>query len=178
MVLTHFNRSQLCNRLRVSLPGLLFLLWLIMSSGIVNAQDRPVWLNPWGTPEKPLNCEENLIHIEIVARLASEESQRDKVLIIVARLGDNESSQELNRRRLHNLRVSLTENLRVDPQRLIMASGEKVRGSGRVEFYLAGKLIGALPIARGKDLCVDCCDIDERYYPYRKNEKRGRQRRE
>jgi hypothetical protein len=174
MLLTNLE-SIPSNRLRgVLYPALIFVAWLIMSSGIVNAQDRRVWLNPWGIPEKPLNCEENLIHMEIAAQLASEESQRAGVIIAIARLGDSENSQELNSRRLHNVRVSLTDNLKIEPRRLIIASGERVRGYGRVEFYLGGKLIGGLLVKRGKDLCVDCCDIDERYYPYRKSKKRQR----
>ena len=167
--MAHFGRSKRNNRLGASYPTLVLLLWLIVSSSTGNAQDRPGWPKPWGILEKPLGCEENMIYMEAAATLTSEESQRDKVLIVVARLGDHERFQGLNRRRLHNLRVNLTENLRVDPQRLVMTSGEKVRGNGRVEFYLGGKLIGALLVARGKDLCVDCCDIDERYYPHRKN---------
>lgn len=173
MFLKNFGNSKPINRRGVPGLALRLLLWLIVSSSIVNAQDRPGWLKPWGILEKPLNCEENVIHIEIAAELTVE-SQRDSVLIVIARLGDNESSQQLNRRRLHNLRVSLTENLHVDPRKLVMASGEKVRGNGRMEFYLGGKLIGGLLVERGKDLCVDCCDIDERYYPYRKNKKRRR----
>ncbi len=139
---------------------------------IVNAQDRPVWLHPWDAPEQPLNCEENIIHLEIIAELTSVERPRDGVLIVIARLGDGERSQELNRRRLYNVRVALMNNRQIDPQRLIMTSGERVRGYGRVEFYLGGKLMGGLRVARGKDLCVACCDIDERYYPYLKNKKR------
>ncbi len=153
---------------------LVITLWLVMNSIFVEAQDRPAWLKPWSIPEKPLNCEENLIHMEIAAQLTSEESQREGVLIAIARLGDGEQLQELNYRRLHNVRVSLTENLGVEPQRLVVASGEQVRGYGRVEFYLGGGLIGTLPVERGKDICVDCCDIDERYYPYRRGNKRRR----
>jgi hypothetical protein len=147
-------------------------LWLIVGGNLANAQERPAWLKPWGVPEQPLNCEENLIHMEIAAQLMAEDKQRDGVFIAIAHLGDGEHLQELNRRRLHNVRVSLIENLNVDSRRLILASGEPVRGYGRVEFYLDGKMIGGLPIQRGKDLCVDCCDIDERYYPYRKDNKR------
>lgn len=159
-----------------SIIGFLFLCTLLLGLGYgaANAQEHPAWLNAWGIPEKPLSCEENLIHIEIVGKLASEEDQRTGMMIVIARLGDGERLQELNRRRLHNVRVSLTENLGVDPRRIVVASGEKVNGLGRVEFYLGGKLVGGLPVKRGKDLCADCCDIDERYYPYRRDGKRRR----
>jgi hypothetical protein len=171
MILTNL-KSKPSKRLRsVLYPALSFVAWLIISSSTVTAQDRPVWLKPWGIPEGPLNCEENVIHMELAAQLASEESQRAGVIIAIARLGDGENLQELNSRRLHNVRVSLTDNLKIEPRRLVIASGQRVRGYGRIEFYLGGKLIGGLLVKRGKDLCVDCCDIDERYYPYRKRKK-------
>jgi hypothetical protein len=150
------------------------LLLIVLGSTIVAAQDRPAWLKPWGTPEKPLNCEENNLHLDLLANLTTVEGPRDGVLIVVARLGDGERSQQLNVRRLHNVRVGLMDNRRIDPQRVMLTSGEPVGGFGRVEFYLGGKLMGVLRIERGKDICVACCDIDERYYPYREKKKRRR----
>jgi hypothetical protein len=145
---------------------------IVLASTILHAQDRPVWLKPWGTVEKPLNCEENNLHLDLLANLTTVEGPRDGALIVIARLGDGERSQQLNLRRLHNVQVGLLDNRRIDPARVILTSGDRVAGSGRVEFYLGGKLMGVLRIERGKDICVACCDIDERYYPYRAKKKR------
>jgi hypothetical protein len=158
----------------VQCRALLFLLSVIVMTHIVKAQTRPAWLHPWDTPEKPMNCEENVLHLDILAELTTVEGPPDGVLIVIARLGDGERSQELNRRRLYNVRVALMNNRRIDTQRLVLTSGDRVRGYGRVEFYLGGKLMGGLRVARGKDLCVACCDIDDRYYPYLKDKKRVR----
>jgi hypothetical protein len=105
-------------------------------------------------------------------RLATEVDNRDGVVIAIARLGDGESRQELSRRRLHNVLTVLTDNLGLRRERIVLASGERVRGYGRVEIYVGGKLVDALLVDRGRDLCVDCCDIDERYYPHRRDRSR------
>ena len=126
----------------------------------------------WGVPDKPLTCEQNLINIENTAKVMVEERLRDGVLILIARRGDRENTPSLDERRLHNVRVGLTDNLGTDPEQVVTTTGERVRGYGRVEFYLRGNLMGVLLAERGKDLCVDCCDIDDRYYPYFKSKKR------
>ena len=94
-------------------------------------------------------------------------------MIAIARLGTGEVSRELSRRHLKNIRVYLREQ-GLSEGKLVVAIGERVRGSGRVEMYVGGKLIETLLANRRKDLCVDCCDIDERYYPYRKDKRRRR----
>jgi hypothetical protein len=96
---------------------------------------------------------------------------KDGVVIAIARLGTGEVSKGLSRRRLENVRVYLRDQ-GLSEERLIVAEGEKLKGYGRVEMYVAGKLIKSLLANRNKDLCVDCCDIDERYYPYRKDRRR------
>lgn len=146
--------------------------WLAFGDGLVVAQDRPPSPIPYGFSDRPRDCEINLIRMEGVNRFATEESNRDSVVIAVARLGDGEYRQELNRRRLQNVMTSLTDNLGLRRERVVLASGERIRGYGRVELYVGGKLVDALLVNRGRDLCVDCCDIDERYYPYRRD--RGR----
>lgn len=144
--------------------------WLCF--GIVTAQDHPPSPIPYGFSDKPRDCEINLIRMEGVNKLATADGNRDSVIIAIARLGDGEYAQELNRRRLQNVLTVLTENLGLRKDRVVMASGERLRGYGRVEVYVGGQLVDALLVKRHKDLCVDCCDIDTRYYPYRKDKKR------
>ncbi|HMG72322.1 MAG TPA: hypothetical protein VK582_02385 [Pyrinomonadaceae bacterium] len=150
---------------------LIFISWLACAS-LVIAQERASSSIPYGFSDKPRDCEINIIRIESLKKLASAESNRDNAVIAVARLGDGEFAQDLNHRRLANVMTVLTGNLGMKKERVVIASGERVRGYGRVEVYVGGQLVDALLVHRGKDLCVDCCDIDPRYYPYRKDKKR------
>ncbi|HEY0003360.1 MAG TPA: hypothetical protein VGB17_01025 [Pyrinomonadaceae bacterium] len=150
-------------------PLLLIFGWWLVCSSFMLAQDRTSSPIPYGFSNKPRDCEINLIRIEGVNKLATVESHRNSVVIVIARLGDGEYMQKLNRRRLQNVLTALTVNFGLKKERVVIASGERVRGYGRVEVYVSGQLVDALLVARGKDVCVDCCDIDERYYPYRKD---------
>jgi hypothetical protein len=151
---------------------LLIIALLISGSWLASGQDRPASPIPYGFSDRPGDCEINLIRMEGVNRLATEQSNRDGVVIAVARLGDGEYRQELNRRRLQNVLTVLRDNLGLREERVVLASGGRVRGYGRVEIYIGGKLVDALLVDRGRDLCVDCCDIDERYYPHRRDKSR------
>jgi hypothetical protein len=138
--------------IKKQLAPLIFISWLACS-GLVIAQERASSI-PYGFSEKPRDCEINIIRIEGLKKLAAEESNRDRVVIAVARLGDGEYAQELNRRRLANVMTALIVNLGMKKERVVIASGERVRGYGRVEVYVRGQLVDALLVNRGKDLCV------------------------
>lgn len=127
----------------------------------------------WGIPEAPLNCEGNLSYLETAAQRTLEELGEGKLLIIIARRGKNENKSKINSRRLHNIRISLVENLKIPAQYIIFTEGEPIDGFGQVGFYLSGRLIGALTVKRNKDICVDCCEMDNRYYPYRQTKKKS-----
>ncbi len=157
--------------MKKELALLIFASWLACGC-LVIAQDRKSSSIPYGFSDKPRDCEINIIRMESLEKLAAAESNRDSVVIAVARLGDGEYAQELNRRRLQNVMTVLTDNLGMKKERVVIASGERVNGYGRVEVYVGGQLGDALLVNRGKDLCVNCCDIDKRYYPYRRDKKR------
>ena len=79
-----------------------------------------------------------------IALLAQSAHEGD-LIILIARLGDRETSTSLNRRRLRTVR----EYLPVEPglnrqpipdKDIITAIGDRVRGKGRIEAYLRGKL--------------------------------------
>ena len=123
---------------------------------------------------KPTNCEINIIRMEAVTKHAVQEIANGGVIIAIARLGDGERLREINQRRLHNVWVYLTAYQSFAPKKVITAEGDRASGYGRVELYVGGKLVDALLIDRGKDLCVECCDGDERYYPYLKDKKQKR----
>jgi hypothetical protein len=117
-------------------------------------------------------CEEHSAFLDVISQDALLGAGKDGVLIAIARLGAGESRKDLNRRRLENVRVYLRK--RLPEGKLVVATGERVNGLGRVEVYLSGKLVESLLANPNKDLCVDCCEIDESYYPYRKEKSRRR----
>lgn len=117
-------------------------------------------------------CEDNISFLSNAHHLAG----ADGTIIAIARLGDGERSRELNRRRLHNVRVYLTEfDWQRAPQTVITAEGERVRGYGRVELYVRGILFAVLQVRRNQDLLVGSCEPDDirpvgaerNLYPYR-----------
>lgn len=92
----------------------------------------------------------------------------DGTIIAIARLGDGEQNSELNRRRLHNVRIFLTEvGWHRDPTTVITAQGERVKGYGRVELYVRGIPLLSLAVKHNKDLMVgSCLGPDRNLYPY------------
>ena len=136
------------------------LCWIIGATSTCHAQ------NPNASKKTvPENCEEHSATLDMMRNEVLWGSGKDSLVIAVARLGNGEISRELNRRRLYNLGVHW-KDYGLPAERLILAEGERVKGYGRLELYVSGKLFDVLLVKRGKDLCVDCCDIDERLYPY------------
>ncbi len=95
-------------------------------------------------------------------------------IIAIARLGEGERSGELNRRRLHNVRIFLTDfGWHRDPATVITAEGERVKGYGRVELYVRGIPFVALAVKRNQDLLVgSCVGPEKNLYPYLDREPR------
>ena len=149
---------------------IVLLLLLLMSCAGASAQEGTSRLDGWGVPDEPQNCEMNLQDLEHARNLARRET--NGFLIIVARLGDGERRRELNYRRLSNVRLQLTR-IGFPSGKIVVAEGERIGGFGRVEFYVRGEFIGALPVRRGADICVGCCGPDERFYPYPQDKRRN-----
>ena len=115
---------------------------------------------------KPGTCETHSARLDVIRNEVVASTGKDAVVIAIARLGDGETSRDLNRRRLYNLRVHWND-YKLPPGTLVTAEGERVKGLGRIELYVYGKLFDMLVPKPGKDLCVDCCEPDKRLYPYR-----------
>lgn len=139
------------------LGALSFALCLLQAGRPVNAQGRteqavtqPAELRP-----RPTNCENHIAMLEA----AHHDAGKDGLIIIIAWLGDGESRQGLNRRRLHNARAYLAEylNLRA-PGTIVTAEGERVKGYGRIELYVGGRLYHVLALRRNADLIVGSCE--------------------
>ena len=86
----------------------------------------------------------------------------DELIIVIARPGDGDTRPNLSRRRLYNVRAYWTQFLKAEgakrkPETVVLAEGEKVKGYGQLEFYVGGKLVEVLKLARNSDLWVGMC---------------------
>jgi hypothetical protein len=101
------------------------------------------------------NCENHIAVLEA----ASRDTDKGGLIIIIARLGSGEARQKLNYRRLYNARTYLTEYLRLrSPETIVTAEGERVKGYGRIEIYVGGRLYHILALRRNADLIVGSCE--------------------
>lgn len=107
---------------------------------------------------QPANCETNIAVLEA----ANHAADKDGLIIMIARLGDDENRQDLNHRRLYNARTYLTEylNLRAS-ETIVTAEGTRLKGYGRIEIYIGGKLYHILALKRNADLIVGSCEPAE-----------------
>ena len=147
---------------------------MLLSASLLMAQERGTPDDKrWGIPEQPENCETNAVRLAHIRDMMEQHPDQGSLLILIARLGNGER-RELNSRRLYNVRLKLITELAAPKERIVVAEGEPVKGFGRVEFYLVGELAGAMLVDKGKDVCVGCCDADERFYPYKKTGPRNK----
>jgi hypothetical protein len=109
---------------------------------------------------KDMGCENNRFKFEYLRNYASHEAKHGRVIILISRMGRDETLQRLQDRRLYNLRKAMEGY----PQ-VIITSGEKVSPHGKVDVYIAGKLEDEILIEKNKDLCMTCCEGDSVYYP-------------
>lgn len=113
-----------------------------------------------------INCEQYSADIDRMSMQFADLIARSDFFILVARLGHGETNAELNRRRLHNVQERLKDR-GIEAKKIVVAQGERVKGLGRVEFYVGGRMVESLRVKRNEDICVECCGDDERFYPYK-----------
>jgi hypothetical protein len=112
----------------------------------------------------------NSLHLDnLVYGLRGSVAER---LFVIARLGDGETARRLNLARLEGARFYLVESGRAQKERIVFAEGERVKGEGRVEFYLGSKLYLVSLAGRGKNINFTCCD--DYFPPIRSKRKRRR----
>jgi hypothetical protein len=121
--------------------------------------------------DTPLDCEVAEVVMETVTANLKGFYKDAGILIAVARLGEGEKSHELSRRRLYNVRAYLKDH-GIPPERIVVAEGEAIKGFGRIEFYLSGKLVETALLKQDRDFCIICCDIYGPYYPQKENSDR------
>lgn len=148
------KRSRTTSALQVALAiGL-----IVGGLAVAAAQNglRPVVPRSGQMEQKPTKCEFNIATLDA----AHGKSGKDGLVIAIARLGDGEQGQELNRRRLHNVRTYLTTFDGRPPETIITAEGERVNGYGRVELYVGGKLFYVLKTRPKADFPVGSCSYE------------------
>jgi hypothetical protein len=102
---------------------------------------------------------------EIIAEVL----QTGSTVIIISRLGTGDTRANLHHRRLHNAVARLVDYKKAIPrEQVVTALGNRVKGGGKVEFYVNGRLVYIVVFKPNADFRVDCCDEDPLYYPWRK----------
>lgn len=135
---------QLDKAYRIILLALLILSWLASLSSTLIAQNKAE-----GTLTQSNNCEDALLYYDMTVL----EARKDKgsYIILIARLGEGERSQKLSQRRLKDAKDYLDYK---GEDKIVIAYGERVKGHGRVEMYVSGKLLYALRHPRNS--YIDC----------------------
>jgi hypothetical protein len=139
----------------------------------IGAQDRVGRVIPFAFSKEPTNCETNAVKFDsYVKQFRTLPNGNNPVLIAIAHLGSGERSVTLNGSRLYIVRATLIEDLGLREQDVVTAEGPQVKGYGRVDLYLEGRLVDSLLVNRGRALCADCCHPEGRKYLYPDQPKR------
>ena len=101
---------------------------------------------------RPHSCDDALARLDNAALDAREDSE--SYIIVLARLGDGEKLQSLNRRRLDSAIPHLESKA---GNKIVAASGDRVRGYGRLELYVRGKLLYFIAFPRNR--LIDCSGL-------------------
>ena len=116
----------------------------------------PVKLSDYANA-KPLPC----AHRSAIVDGIHQKTPADELILVVARPGDGDTKPRLSWRRLHNIRAYWTEFLDEDhgrkPETIVLAEGERIKGYGRLEFYVGGKLVEVIKVARNSDVDFSNC---------------------
>jgi len=137
---------------------------------IIGSEDcvaQEVAAEPEVIPANATRCQRNTINIfglgSILSTNGSIPSKKSEKVFVIARLGSGEASRRLSRRRLRDVKTEFGNNW--DPHKIILAEGSRIKGQGRVEFYLGSELWFVSLIPRNADFCSLCCDRKRVFYP-------------
>jgi hypothetical protein len=115
-----------------------------------SAEERAI---PYCSPKEPVTCEEGNFYIDNT--VGRKQTSRDMYLIVIARLGNRETSRQLNISRLklvsNYLKMRGLKNI-------VTAEGERKKGYGQIEFYVKGKLFLTIPILQKKNIDLISCN--------------------
>jgi len=159
---------------------LLFIAFLLCAPIFTTAQEQAEKVERREINNQLHNCEMNLAYQDYISNAAREQTQNGGVLIVIVRLGNGETSRELMRRRMYNVREFLKLRGHLTPEKFIVAEGEPVKDFGRFEYYLGGKLFEQILIPKNGYVCHSCCIPEPHFYPdktiYERQQKRKQKR--
>jgi hypothetical protein len=128
----------------VSLPALILSVVLMFGFTPRASQFGPLFRRP----DKPINCEYYQAQLDIA--IIEWRKLKESKMIFIARLGDGEKDRKLNRMRMSYIEDYLNKK---DVQ-YVFAEGERVKGFGRMELYVGGRLVMFTPLMKGsRRLC-------------------------
>jgi hypothetical protein len=99
----------------------------------------------------PDDCEISLRKLDNVGYVS-----KNKLLIVIARFGTNDSQTILAQKRLNSARNYLVKNWKQNREKIIVAYGEKVTSLSRLDFYVEGELFESIFVAKGKNVPTSC----------------------
>jgi len=143
-----------------------FLLICLLSATAVAVAGQEAPAEPYVVRGDANACELNGLHYhQLMADIAS----GVETLTITARPGRGDTSRNILRRRLHNVRTYLGKS--IPSYQMVITEGERTEGDGRIEFYVGEQLRLVSLSKANKDLCVGCCDFDDpNYYGFGKTD--------
>lgn len=97
--------------------------------------------------------EETILNIEMIVRDVNTSGER---LFVISRLSTNENPRQTNFRLLNTKQKLLL--MGTDSQKVIFAEGERVKGEGRIEFYLGSNLRLVILAKRNQMPNLTCCE--------------------
>ena len=99
--------------------------------------------------DKPINCEDFVAVLDHAMIDWAED--KESHMILIARLGTGETDRKLNRARL----AWPEDYLKRRNVKYVLAEGERVKGLGRFEVYVSGRLAMSIPVKKGSiKLCL------------------------
>ncbi len=132
----------------------------------ISAQQQPLETAELSsfTNATPTHCAERTAALDGI----TQSTLPNDSIIVIAHLGDGDIRPNLNWRRLHNVRMYWTQYLpgeaRRRPETIILAEGERIRGYGHLEFYVGGRLVWVMKVARNADLSLGTCYLPDESY--------------
>lgn len=102
------------------------------------------------------SCEEHIAAYDNIFNTANNPPYPEPIIVIIARLGDGESSPKLNQQRLAIAKKSLVFPIDYPAKKIVTAQGDKIKGKGQVEFYVNGRFLTAFKVGRKKNLKGRC----------------------
>jgi hypothetical protein len=95
---------------------------------------------------------------EALDKMLTRMQSPDEKITLVAMLGSNEKSRQLNRERLDAIRNYLIRCAGIDRKRIIVKEGERTRFEGRVNVFRGNQLSIILLAATDKNICLEDCN--------------------